>query len=107
MQEIDYGTKTEINSLIMERDILTKTIFRVYQQDSQLTKIQRDKLLIRYQHQLGVVVAQIEQLGNSMKHTDVNPLDEGMFVAMDQKMSRMEEKLREISSQISPSNKET
>ena len=45
MQEIDYGTKTEINSLIMERDILTKTIFRVYQQDSQLTKIQRDKLL--------------------------------------------------------------
>ena len=107
MQEIDYGTKTEINSLIMERDILTKTIFRVYQQDSQLTKIQRDKLLTRYQHQLGVVVAQIEQLGNSMKHTDVNPLDEGMFAAMDQKMSRMEEKLREISSQISPSNKET
>ena len=107
MQEIDYGTKTEINSLIMERDILTKTIFRVYQQHSQLTKIQRDKLLIRYQHQLGVVVAQIEQLGNSMKHTDVNPLDEGMFAAMDQKMSRMEEKLREISSQISPSNKET
>ena len=36
-----------------------------------------------------------------------NPLDEGMFAAMDQKMSRMEEKLREISSQISPSNKET
>ena len=107
MQEIDYGTKTEINSLIMERDILTKTIFRVYQQDSQLTKIQRDKLLIRYQHQLGVVVAQIEQLGNSMKHTDVNPLDEGMFAAMDQKLSRMDEKLREISSQIKPSNKQT
>jgi len=107
MQEIDYGTKTQINSLIMERDILTKTIFRVYQQDSQLTKIQRDKLLIRYQHQLGVVVAQIEQLGNSMKHTDVNPLDDGMFAAMDQKLSRMDEKLREISSQISPSNKET
>ena len=107
MQEIDYGTKTEINSLIMERDILTKTIFRVYQQDSQLTKIQRDKLLIRYQHQLGVVVAQIEQLGNSMKHADVNPLDEGMFAAMDQKLSRMDEKLREISSRISPSNKET
>ena len=107
MQEIDYGMKNEINSLILERDILTKTIFRVYQQDSQLTKIQRDKLLTRYQHQLGVVVAQIEQLGNSMKHADVNPLDEGMFAAMDQKLSRMDEKLREISSQISPSNKET
>ena len=107
MQEIDYGTKTEINSLIMERDILTKTIFRVYQQDSQLTKIQRDKLLIRYQHQLGVVVTQIEKLDNSMKHADVNPLDEGMFAAMDQKLSMMDEKLREISSQIKPSNKQT
>ena len=107
MQEIDYGTKTEINSLIMERDILTKTIFRVYQQHSQLTKIQRDKLLIRYQHQLGVVVTQIEKLDNSMKHADVNPLDEGMFATMNQKLSMMDEKLREISSQIKPSNKQT
>ena len=107
MQEIDYGTKTEINSLIMERDILTKTIFRVYQQHSQLTKIQRDKLLIRYQHQLGVVVTQIEKLDNSMKRADVNPLDEGIFAAMDQKLSMMDEKLREISSQIKPSNKQT
>ena len=107
MQEIDYGTKTEINSLIMERDILTKTILRVYQQDSQLTKIQRDKLLTRYQHQLGIVVAQIEKLGNSMKRADMDPLDEGMFAAMDQKLSMMDEKLQEISSQINPSNKET
>jgi hypothetical protein len=107
MQEIDYETKTEINSLIMERDILTKTIFRVYQQHSQLTKIQRDKLLIRYQHQLGVVVTQIEKLDNSMKRADVNPLDEGIFAAMDQKLSMMDEKLREISSQIKPSSKQT
>ena len=105
MQEIDYGMKNEINSLIMERDILTKTIFRVYQQDTQLTRIQRDKLLTRYQHQLGIVVAQIEKLGNAMKHTDVNPLDDGIFAVMDQKLSMMDEKLQEISSQINPSNK--
>jgi hypothetical protein len=106
MQEIDYGMKNEIHSLIIERDILTKTIFRVYQQDTQLTKIQRDKLLTRYQHQLGVVVAQIEKLGNAMKHTDMNPSDEGMFAAMDQKLSMMDEKLQEISSQINTSNNE-
>ena len=106
MQEIDYGMKNEINSLILERDILTKTIFRVYQQDAQLTKIQRDKLLTRYQHQLGVVIAQIEKLGEVMKHTGLNTSDDGLFAAMDQKLSRMDEKLREISSQISPSKKE-
>jgi hypothetical protein len=42
-----------------------------------------------------------------MKHTDVNPSDEGMFAAMDQKLSMMDEKLQEISSRINPSSKET
>ena len=105
MQEIEYGFKNEANSLIIERDILTKTIFRVYQQDSNLTKIQRDKLLTRYQHQLAVVVTKIEEIGNAMKHTGTNPLDEGLFTAMEQKLSRIDEKVQEMSSKITSSNK--
>ena len=107
MQEIEYGIKNEANSLIIERDILTKTIFRVYQQDSHLTKIQRDKLLTRYQHQLAVVVSKIEELGNAIRNTGTNHLDEGVFAAMEQKLSRMDERLQEISSKITPSNKRT
>jgi len=107
MQEIEYGFKNEANSLIIERDILTKTIFRVYQQDSHLTKIQRDKLLARYQHQLAVVVTKIEEIGKVMRHTGVNPLDEGLFAAMEQKLSRIDERLQEMSSKIAPSNKRT
>ena len=107
MQEIEYGIKNEANSLIIERDILTKTIFRVYQQDSHLTKIQRDKLLTRYQHQLAVVVTKIDEIGNAMGHTGTNHLDEGVFAAMEQKLSRMDERLQEISSKITPSNKRT
>jgi len=105
MQEIEYGFKNEANSLIIERDILTKTIFRVYQQDSNLTKIQRDKLLTRYQHQLGVVVTKIEELGNAMRNTGTNHSDEGLFAAMEQKLSRIDERLQEMSSKITPSNK--
>jgi len=107
MQEIEYGIKNEVNSLIIERDILTKTIFRVYQQDSNLTKIQRDKLLTRYQHQLAVVVTKIEEIGKAMRHTGTNPLDEGLFAAMEQKLSRIDERLQEMSSKIAPSNKRT
>jgi len=107
MQEIEYSTKNEANSLIIERDILTKTIFRVYQQDSNLTKIQRDKLLTRYQHQLAVVVTKIEEIGKAMRHTGTNPLDEGLFAAMEQKLSRIDERLQEMSSKIAPSNKRT
>ena len=106
MQEIEYSFRNEANSLIIERDILTKTIFRVYQQDSNLTKIQRDKLLTRYQHQLAVVVTKIEEIGKAMRHTGTNPLDEGLFAAMEQKLSTMDERLQEISSKISTPKKQ-
>ena len=105
MQEIEYSTKNEANSLIIERDFLTKTIFRVYQQGSNLTKIQRDKLLTRYQYQLGVVVTKIEELGNAMRNTGTNHSDEGLFAAMEQKLSRIDERLKEMSSKITPPNK--
>ena len=107
MQEIEYSFRNEANSLIIERDILTKTIFRVYQQDSHLTKIQRDKLLTRYQHQLAVVVSKIEELGNAMRNTGTNHSDEGLFAAMEQKLSMMDERLQEISSKISTPKKQT
>ena len=100
MQEIEYSTKNEANSLIIERDILIKTIFRVYQQGSNLTKIQRDKLLTRYQHQLGVIVSKLEELGNAMRNTGTNHSDEGLFAAMEQKLSRIDERLEDMSSQI-------
>ena len=106
MQEIEYGFRNEANSLIIERDILTKTIFRVYQQDSHLTKIQRDKLLTRYQHQLAVVVSKIEELGNAIRNTGTNHSDEGLFAAMEQKLSTMDERLQEISSKISTPKKQ-
>ena len=106
MQEIEYGFRNEANSLIIERDILTKTIFRVYQQDSNLTKIQRDKLLTRYQHQLAVVVSKIEELGNAMRNTGTNNSNDGLFTAMEQKLSTMDERLQEISSKISTPKKQ-
>jgi len=105
MQEIEYSFRNEANSLIIERDILTKTIFRVYQKDSNLTKIQRDKLLTRYQHQLAVVVTKIEEIGNAMRNTGTNHSDEGLFAAMEQKLSRIDERLEEMSSRKTPSNK--
>ena len=107
MQEIEYGIKNEANSLIIERDILTKTIFIVYQQDSHLTKIQRDKLLTRYQHQLAVVVTKIEEIGNAMRNTGTNHPDEGLFAAMEQKLSRIDEKVQEMSSKITTPKKQT
>src|SRR3972149_841902 len=73
--------KSQLNSLNIERDILTKTISRLYQQDVDLSKIQRDRLLIRYQHQLGIVLAKIEKLEAASKHPDLGPLGDGLITA--------------------------
>ena len=92
--------KNQIQSLKIEKDILTKTISRLYQQDSDLTKIQRDKLLLRYQHQLGLIIAKIEKLEDASKHPDLGPLGDGLIMLMDQKLSQLDQRLHEISSKI-------
>ena len=92
--------KNQIQSLKIEKEILTKTISRLYQQDSDLTKIQRDKLLLRYQHQLGLIIAKIEKLEDASRHPDLGPLGDGLITLMDQKLSQFDKKLHEISSKI-------
>ena len=90
----------QINSLQVEKDNLTKTISRLYDNDSDLNKIQRDRLLLRYQHQLGVVIARIQKLENVSKHPDLGPLGEGLITLMDQKLSQLDQRLYELTSKI-------
>ena len=104
MQEIGYDVKNEITSLIIERDILTKSIYRLYQQDSNLSKIKQDRLLTRYQHQLAIILAKIEKLGEARRHT-ASPLKDELIKVIDQKFSKLDKRLQELSSKISPQNK--
>ena len=101
-QKIGANThiKSQINSLEVERDILTKTISRLYDNDSDLNKIQRDRLLLRYQHQLGVVIARIQKLETVSKHPDLGPLGEGLITLMDQKLSQLDQRLYELTTKI-------
>src|SRR3989337_1757797 len=96
--------KSQLNSLNLERDILTKTISRLYQQDVDLSKIQRDRLLIRYQHQLGIVLAKSEKLEAASKHPDLGPLGDGLITLMDQKLSQLDKRLYELTSKINVAN---
>ncbi len=92
--------KNQIQSLKIEKEILTKIISRLYQQESELSKIHRDKLLLRYQHQLGLVITKIEKLEAASKHPDLGPLGDGLITLMDQKLSQLDQRLNEISSKI-------
>ena len=91
---------SQLHALQIEKDILTKTIARLYQNESDLTKIQKDKLLLRYQHQLGIVITRIEKLENASKHPDLGPLGDGLITLMDQKLSQLDQRLYELTSKI-------
>ncbi|MCE9651477.1 MAG: hypothetical protein K8Q89_00190 [Nitrosarchaeum sp.] len=96
--------KSQINSLKIEKDILTKTISRLYQTDSDFPKIQRDKLLLRYQHQLGIVLAKLEKMEEASHHPDLGPIGDGLITLMDQKLSKLDDRLYELSSKITTVN---
>ena len=91
---------SQLHSLEIEKDILTKTIARLYQNETDLTKIQKDRLLLRYQHQLGVVITRIEKIEKASKHPDLGPLGDGLITLMDQKLSQLDQRLYELTSKI-------
>ena len=97
--------KNQINSLKIEKEILTKTISRLYQADEEFSKIQKDKLLLKYQHQLGIILAKMEKLEQASKHPDLGPIGDGLITLMDQKLSKLDDRLYEISSRIAKTEK--
>ena len=92
--------KSQITSLKIEKDILTKTISRLYQDESDFANIQKDKLLLRYQHQLGIILARLEKLEQASNHPDLGPVGDGLITLMDQKLSKLDDRLYELSSKV-------
>ncbi len=108
LQSIGAGAhiKNQQSSLKIEKDILNKTIARLYEDDSGLSKIQRDRLLLKYQHQLGIILARLEKLEAAGKHPDLGPVGDGLITLMDQKLSQLDSRLYELSSKIAVSNRQ-
>src|SRR5579885_171354 len=97
---ISSAVESQLHSLKIEREILTKTITRLHSEESNVSRIQRDKLLIRYQHQLGAISAKIEKLEMASKYADLGPIGDSLISLMDSKLSKMDQRLHEISSKI-------
>ncbi|MDE1769673.1 MAG: hypothetical protein KGI28_03840 [Thaumarchaeota archaeon] len=97
---INSAILNQLHSLRMEREILSKTITRLHQQESDVTRIQKDKLLLRYQHQLGIVITKIEKLEAASKYPDFGPVGDSLISLMDNRLSQLDQRLYEISSKI-------
>ena len=73
----------KIAELEIERDVLTKTIARLYRHEDGLTRVQYNRLLAKYQHQLGETAGRIEWL----RSTGAEPSLHGGLADLDQKLS--------------------
>lgn len=100
-QTVNSAIENQLHTLRIEKEILAKTITRLHQEESNISKIQRDKLLIRYQHQLGTIFAKIEKLKTVSKYPDLGPVGDSLITLMDNKLSKLDQKLHEISSKMS------
>lgn len=97
---INSAITSQLHSLRMEKEILSKTIARLHQQESQVSSIQKDKLLLRYQHQLGTVISKIEKLELASKYPDLGPVGDSLISLMDNRLSQLDQRLHEISAKI-------
>ena len=92
--------KNQIGSLKIEKEILDKTVARLYGGGAGLSEVQRDRLLSRYQHRLGIVLARLEKLEAARRYPDLGPVGDGLITLMDQKLSQLDSRLYELSAKI-------
>ncbi|MGI0102277.1 MAG: hypothetical protein ACREA7_06750 [Nitrosotalea sp.] len=100
---VNSAVEDQLHSLKIEKEILAKTITRLHHEESNVSRVQRDKLLIRYQHQLGTTITKIEKLETASKYPDLGPIGDSLITLMDNKLSKLDQRLHEISSKI-PAN---
>jgi hypothetical protein len=53
---------------------------------------------------LGVILAKLEKLEDASKHPDLGPVGDGLITLMDQKLSKLDDRLYELSSRLATAN---
>ena len=89
--------QSQIKTLRMEKQILARTITRLYQSEElDIPRERKERMLARYQHQMGVVMARLEKLEDAKRHPDLGPVGDGLITLMDQKLSGLDGKMQDI-----------
>ena len=92
--------QSQIKTLKMEKEVLAKTITRLYQAEWEMPREQKEGLLARYQRQMGMVMARLEKMEDAKRHPDLGPVGDGLITLMDQKLSGLDAKIYDISSAV-------
>ena len=91
--------RAEIQNLESERGLLERAVARLYDGGG-VPAAKRDALLERYQARLSEIRARIRDLKAAGSHPDLGPLGDSLIMLMDQKLSGLDARLRELSAKV-------
>ena len=86
-------------ALEAEREILDKAITKLYN-DRTMPDAVRNRLVSRYQQQLGTILDDIERRKDAKTHPDMGQVSQELAAVMEKKMAVLDSRLSEISSKI-------
>ena len=91
--------KTELQSLLFEKSLLSQSITRVYEAsyEGKIDSIERDRLLLKYKQQLDSYDKKIADLQSVVDITELVDMRNGLVSLLEERITSIDQKLAEIS----------
>jgi len=91
--------KTELQSLLFEKSLLSQSITRVYEAsyEGKIDSIERDRLLLKYKQQLDSYDKKIADLQSVVDITELVDMRNGLVSLLEGKITAIDQKMKEIS----------
>ena len=92
-------TKSELQSLLFEKSLLSESITRVYEAsyEGKIDTIERDRLLLKYKQQLDSYDKKIADLQSVVDITELVDMRNGLVSLLEGRITAIDQKLTEIS----------
>ncbi|MFL6474258.1 MAG: hypothetical protein ACJ70Y_05365 [Nitrososphaera sp.] len=96
--------RTELLSLQFEEKLTSEAITRVYEaaQDGRIDRLERDKLMLKYKHQLDSLNKKIAYMQPLTDFSDLKELRNSLVSLLEDRISAIDKKLLDLSSKSQP-----
>jgi hypothetical protein len=91
--------RTELLSLLFEKNLTSEAITRVYEaaQGGQIDRLERDKLMLKYRHQLDSLNKKIAYMQPLADFSDLKELRNSLVSLLEERISAIDKKLLDLS----------
>lgn len=98
-QRTASDAKAELASLVFEKTLAAEAITRVYEaaQDGRIDRLERDRLLVKYKHELDAINERIATTKPVAEYSELADMRNNLASLLENKISALDQKLAEMS----------